>query len=491
MGNAFGARKADPVVGGVDDLDVSSKKKSVRASLKEQKCDTKTGPKVAEAVFSPTTGRVVVAEVAPSHTTGRVDASKSTEQHAKQKAIPVEHFVKPDGNDMKLGEPSPKSKESESKSKDNKTIIVSQEDFHSDKSDKTETVESFLHYNDKINITHFDLLRVIGKGSFGKVMLVKRNGVLYALKSLRKAALIKRNQLAHTSTERTVLQNIQCPFLVHLSYAFQTTEKLYMVLDFVGGGELYFWLRKEKIFSENRCRLYAAEMSLALQALHQENIVYRDLKPENILLDSRGHLKLTDFGLAKGGILSAGSEKGTRTFCGTPEYLAPEILENNGHGYAVDWWALGTLLYEMLLGLPPFFDLNVKKMYHKILYDPLRFPKSENRQISDNAKDVLRKFLERRIQFRLGSEGVNSNFKENEFFLPLDFDVVYAQNYDAEFIPPISTSETDVSNFDEEFTKEEAHDSLVVSNMTSTMVEKSAFVGFTYNNRPSLTGPLG
>ena len=143
-------------------------------------------------------------------------------------------------------------------------------------------------------------------------MLVKRKGddaqTLYAMKTLRKAALIKRNQLAHTSTERTILQSIHCPFLVHLIFAFQTQDKLYMVLDYMAGGELFFWLKKDRKFSENRVRLYTAEITIALEALHQADIVYRDLKPENILLDSAGHLRLTDFGLAKGGITGAGSE---------------------------------------------------------------------------------------------------------------------------------------------------------------------------------------
>ena len=169
----------------------------------------------------------------------------------------------------------------------------------------------FIYFS-KLTIDDFDLLKVLGKGSFGKVMLVKRKGddaqTLYAMKTLRKAALIKRNQLAHTSTERTILQNIHCPFLVHLIFAFQTQDKLYMVLDYMAGGELFFWLKKDRKFSENRVRLYTAEITIALEALHQADIVYRDLKPENILLDSVGHLRLTDFGLAKGGITGSGSE---------------------------------------------------------------------------------------------------------------------------------------------------------------------------------------
>lgn len=141
------------------------------------------------------------------------------------------------------------------------------------------------------------------------------------------------------------------------------------------GGELFFWLKKDRRFSEPRARLYAAEMTMALETMHAANIIYRDLKPENILLDADGHIRLTDFGLAKDKITGAGAEGGTRTFCGTPEYLAPEILENKGHGKAVDWWSLGTLLFEMICGLPPFYDTNVQRMYHKILHDPLKFPK--------------------------------------------------------------------------------------------------------------------
>ena len=241
----------------------------------------------------------------------------------------------------------------------------------------------FSHVNDTpLTIDDFELLKVLGKGSFGKVMLVKKkddpNETLYALKTLRKAALVKRNQLAHTATERTILQNIRSPFLVHLVFAFQTPDKLYMVLDYMAGGELFFWLKKDKRFSEDRCRLYTAEITLALESLHSMHIIYRALKPENILLDATGHIRLTDFGLSKGDVTGSGAEGGTKTFCGTPEYLAPEILENRGHGKAVDWWSLGTLLYEMMCGLPPYYDTNVQRMYHKILHAELKFPKPKN-----------------------------------------------------------------------------------------------------------------
>lgn len=142
-----------------------------------------------------------------------------------------------------------------------------------------------------------------------------------------------------------------------------------------------------------------AEITLALGALHAANIIYRDLKPENILVDLDGHIRLTDFGLSKDGITGPGAEGGTKTFCGTPEYLAPEILDNKGHGKSVDWWSFGTLLYEMLCGLPPFYDTNIQKMYHKILCAPLRFPS----YLSDDAKIILRGLLQRKVEERLGS----------------------------------------------------------------------------------------
>ncbi|CAK9251137.1 unnamed protein product, partial [Sphagnum jensenii] len=199
-------------------------------------------------------------------------------------------------------------------------------------------------------------------------------------------------------------------------------------------------------------------------------------------LDAVGHLRLTDFGLAKR------AEGGTKTFCGTPEYLAPEILENKGHGKAVDWWALGTLLYEMLTGLPPYYDTNVQRMYHKILHDPLKFPKSEKTQLSEPARDVLRGLLERRVSARMCSGPTGcEELKKSSFFTPLDFRKVYDKEYIPEFRPPRATSDTDVRNFDHEFTSEPAGDSLVTTHMTNTMVEKSNFEGFTFQGGPTIT----
>lgn len=341
-------------------------------------------------------------------------------------------------------------------------------------------------HSGNLNIDDFELLKVLGKGSYGRVMLCKKKRedppILYAIKTLRKEALIKRGQLAHTSTERYILQNISNPFLTHLKFAFQTVDKLYMVLEYMPGGELFFWLKKDRKFTEARALLYTAEITAGLEALHAINIVYRDLKPENILLDVDGHIRLTDFGLAKGNITGAGPEGGTKTFCGTPEYLAPELLENTGHGKAVDWWALGTLLHEMICGRPPYYDTNVQRMYHKILHEPLRFPKGENKQISEPAKELIRGLLMRKIQERLGSGiGDAMELRNSKFMSTLDWDMVLEKAYEPEFRPPAMRGETDVRNFDAEFTRERAVDSVVTSHLTGTMAAKSDFENFTYH----------
>ncbi|CAG2191168.1 SGK3 [Mytilus edulis] len=231
----------------------------------------------------------------------------------------------------------------------------------------------------------FEFLKVIGKGSFGKVLLArhKNESKMFAIKVLQKQAIMKRNEVKHIMSERNVLlKNIKHPFLVGLHYSFQTQDKLYFVLDYVNGGELFFHLQRERYFPEQRAKFYAAEMASAIGYLHSLNIIYRDLKPENILLDSKGHVTLTDFGLCKEGIEGMGT---TSTFCGTPEYLAPEVLRKQPYDKTVDWWCLGAVLYEMMYGLPPFYSRDTAEMYDNILYKPLRL----RTNVSSAARSIL------------------------------------------------------------------------------------------------------
>lgn len=253
-----------------------------------------------------------------------------------------------------------------------------------------------------LKVEDFELLKVVGKGSFGKVMQVMKKDTsrIYALKTIRKQHIISRSEVAHTLAERSVLAQINNPFIVPLKFSFQSPDKLYLVLAFVNGGELFHHLQKEQRFDINRSRFYAAELLCALECLHGFGVIYRDLKPENILVDYVGHIALCDFGLCK---LDMKDEDKTNTFCGTPEYLAPELLHGQGYTKAVDWWTLGVLLYEMLTGLPPFYDENTNEMYRKILSEPLHFPGPEI--VPPAARDLLSKLLDRDATRRLGTNG--------------------------------------------------------------------------------------
>jgi len=285
----------------------------------------------------------------------------------------------------------------------------------------------------KLKIEDFDLLKVVGKGSFGKVMQVRKKDTnrIYALKTIRKAHIISRSEVAHTLAERSVLAQINNPFIVPLKFTFQSPEKLYFVLAFVNGGELFHHLQKEQRFDVNRSRFYTAELLCALECLHGFNVIYRDLKPENILLDFQGHIALCDFGLCK---LDMRDEDNTNTFCGTPEYLAPELLMGNGYNKTVDWWTLGVLLYEMLTGLPPFYDENTNEMYRKILSEPLHFP--DHDIVPPAAKDLLTKLLNRDPQQRLGANG-SAEIKAHPFFHAIDWLKLLMRKYDPAFRPSV------------------------------------------------------
>ncbi|KAH3681154.1 hypothetical protein WICPIJ_007849 [Wickerhamomyces pijperi] len=352
---------------------------------------------------------------------------------------------------------------------------------NSENGNLTITVDFKPYQNKHLCIEDFDLLKVIGKGSFGKVMQVRKkdSGKIYALKAIRKSHIVSRSEVVHTLAERTVLARVENPFVVPLKFSFQSPEKLYLVLSFINGGELFYHLQKEGRFDLQRSRLYTAELLSALECLHSLDVIYRDLKPENILLDYKGHIALCDFGLCK---LNMKNSDKTKTFCGTPEYLAPELLLGNGYTKSVDWWTLGVLLYEMLTGLPPYYDTDVSVMYQKILKDPLRFPSD----LDPDAKDILIHLLARDPKIRLGTDG-STEIKAHSFFKSIDWKRLNAKGYQPPFKPRV-TDGFDTSNFDKEFTSEQPVDS-VINEFLSESVQKQ-FGGWTYVGTENLGGSI-
>ncbi|XP_029949351.1 RAC-gamma serine/threonine-protein kinase [Salarias fasciatus] len=305
---------------------------------------------------------------------------------------------------------------------------------------------SISHYKRK-TMNDFDYLKLLGKGTFGKVILVreKASGTYYAMKILKKEVIIAKDEVAHTLTESRVLKNTRHPFLTSLKYSFQTKDRLCFVMEYVNGGELFFHLSRERVFSEDRTRFYGAEIVSALDYLHSAKIVYRDLKLENLMLDKDGHIKITDFGLCKEGITDTATMK---TFCGTPEYLAPEVLEDNDYGRAVDWWGLGVVTYEMMCGRLPFYNQDHEKLFELILMEEIKFP----RTLSADAKSLLSGLLIKDPNKRLG--GGPDDAKEimrHSFFGTIDWQDVYDKKLVPPFQPQVS-SETDTRYFDEEFT---------------------------------------
>lgn len=237
----------------------------------------------------------------------------------------------------------------------------------------------------------------------------------FAMKVLRKADIVRLRQVEHVNTERYILSRVFHPFVVDLHATFQDSLNVYMLMSFVPGGELFTHLRRAQRFTPDVTRFYLATIILALKFLHSYNIVYRDLKPENLLLDSRGYLCLTDFGFAK--IV----DDRTWTLCGTPEYLAPEIIQNDGHGKAADWWACGVICYEMLVGYPPFFDESPYGIYEKILSGHIHWPRTMDRL----SRDIIRSFLNPDRTKRLGNmNGGPDDILSHPWFRGVDWEAL-------------------------------------------------------------------
>ncbi|OAQ68425.1 protein kinase DC2 [Pochonia chlamydosporia 170] len=304
----------------------------------------------------------------------------------------------------------------------------------------------------KFTPSNFKVVRTLGTGTFARVCLVRpsnapdtpleqdtRDAQVFALKILRKTEVIKLKQVDHVRHERAVLADVAGhPFITNLLASFSDHDSLYMLLDYVPGGELFSYLRKLRRFDEPAARFYAAEIVLVLEYLHEQQggVAYRDLKPENLLLDKDGHIKLVDFGFAKRLGYKDDHPVETYTLCGTPEYLAPEVIHNKGHTTAVDWWALGILIYEFLTGYPPFWHQNPIEIYKQIVEKPVTFP--QDPPISAEAKDIIRSFCTIDRSRRLGNiSGGASRVKSHPFFRSINWDDIISRRRSGPIIPPI------------------------------------------------------
>jgi serine/threonine protein kinase len=311
----------------------------------------------------------------------------------------------------------------------------------------------------KIGLESFDIIKVLGRGCMGKVMLVtfKPTSQLFALKSIHKSSVVRNQEVEHTRSERDILvtlSRLKHPFLIQLHFSFQTATELFLVMDYYPGGDLATQLARNHRFSLDRARFYAAEMILGIEELHAHGIVYRDLKPENVLLSNTGHIVLTDFGLSKQLLghqyLHHQQEEEShycnnegyyaKTFCGTAEYLAPEVLLSQNYGFSVDWWSFGTLLYEMITGITPFWAENHLEMYKRVLNDQLEFPLN---LVPPLAQDLIRGLLQRDPKMRLGLQEI----KDHAFFASINWMDLKALRVTPPFIPDLK-SVYDLSNFE-------------------------------------------
>ena len=304
----------------------------------------------------------------------------------------------------------------------------------------------------------------------------RTTGEVYAMKILKKSELVRRRQVERTQTERTILAAVRHPFIVCLHYAFQNRLKLYMVMDFVQGGDFFTLMRKFKRLSEAWVRIYVVEIALALQHLHDMDVVYRDLKPENILLCRDGHLKLTDFGLSRyfetrppnPEDMISEDDMVTRSFCGTEQYMSPEMLLQQGHNFRMDWWCVGLLMHEMLSARHPFSG----PTHYDTLRNMVTKQPNIDSRVSTSAASVIRSLLIKNPRARMCCQRGCGELKNLAFFADLDWDAVLEKRITMEYIPEIQ-GETDVSSFETTFTREEAVDSVATEAQLSIASNKA------------------
>ncbi|XP_026858313.1 protein kinase C epsilon type isoform X1 [Electrophorus electricus] len=329
----------------------------------------------------------------------------------------------------------------------------------------------------RMSLEDFSFIKVLGKGSFGKVMLAELRGTdeVYAVKVLKKDVILQDDDVDCTLTEKRILALARKhPYLTQLFCCFQTKDRLFFVMEYVNGGDLMFQIQRSRKFDEARSRFYAAEVTSALMFLHRNGVIYRDLKLDNILLDAEGHCKLADFGMCKEGILGSIT---TTTFCGTPDYIAPEILQELEYGPSVDWWALGVLMYEMMAGQPPFEADNEDDLFESILHDDVLYPV----WLSKEAVSILKAFMTKSPNKRLGcvaAHGLEEAIKVHPFFKEIDWVLLEQRKIKPPFKPRIKTKR-DVNNFDQDFTREEPA-LTPVDDAIIKQINQDEFKGFSY-----------
>uniref|UniRef100_A0A8B9QU90 Protein kinase C n=1 Tax=Anas platyrhynchos TaxID=8839 RepID=A0A8B9QU90_ANAPL len=324
----------------------------------------------------------------------------------------------------------------------------------------------------KLTIEDFVLHKMLGKGSFGKVFLaeLKSTDQYFAVKALKKDVVLMDDDVECTMVEKRVLSLAwEHPFLTHVFCTFQTKENLFFVMEYLNGGDLMFHIQNCHKFDLPRATFYAAEIICGLQFLHSKGIIYRDLKLDNVLLDNEGHIKIADFGMCKENMF--GDAK-TSTFCGTPDYIAPEILLGQKYNTSVDWWSFGVLLYEMLIGQSPFHGQDEEELFQSIRMDNPFYP----RWLDKDAKDILVKLFVREPERRLGSKG---NIRQHAFFREINWEALEERRIEPPFKPRVK-SPSDCSNFDKEFLNEKPRlscaDRALINSMDQNMFRNFSFV---------------